>query len=150
MATTKTRSRGLAGTYGKGAVRAYAGRVVKGVKLLDEKIPGWERKVTLKDLDLADVNCCVMGQVAAKGALADAGYTVRDDHPDYGTGVNALGIVGDEYGFNSDWDIDTRFGLRDEGDDAAAFDILNHLWAEAIRQRRRGHRPSITSLLAAV
>jgi hypothetical protein len=38
-------------------------RVRRGMKLLDEAKPGWERQIKLVDLSLDDANYCVLGQL---------------------------------------------------------------------------------------
>lgn len=45
------------------------GKVEKGMTLLDERVPGWDRKIDLKQLDLSDNDRCVVGQLAIKSML---------------------------------------------------------------------------------
>lgn len=44
-------------------------RVERGVKMLDAKVPGWDQKVDLKALNLAEGTVCVVGQLAIKSML---------------------------------------------------------------------------------
>lgn len=44
-------------------------KVQKGVELLDAKVPGWEKKVDTKTLDLCSAHSCVVGQLAIKAML---------------------------------------------------------------------------------
>lgn len=43
---------------------SYERRIEKGMALLDERLPGWERKIDLGTLDLQSGCDCVLGQLA--------------------------------------------------------------------------------------
>ena len=67
-------------------------RVAKGVALLDENKPGWVGRISLADLNIGDVQCCVLGQV----------------YGDFHEGIHTLELCGGdegcqegEYGFDS-------------------------------------------------
>ena len=61
-------------------------RVQRGMALLDEKNPGWERKIDLKILNMVDRHACILGQL----------YT------EYSLGLGPLAISsGIPYGFNN-------------------------------------------------
>jgi hypothetical protein len=47
-------------------------RVMQGARLLDERTPGWERKIELEFLDMGDVHCCILGQVYDDLAYSEA------------------------------------------------------------------------------
>lgn len=133
----------------EGAVDGYAKRVVAGVKLLDKLLlPNWDRKIKLSDLELENTQRCVLGQLAAKSALRSAGYSLGREDADYNDAVTALDIEPEDYGFNSSMEIDG--GVEDGLSDDAAFGILNHLWSEAIRLRRKGLSVNATALKKAV
>ena len=81
----------------------YASKVAAGIKLLDEKKPGWRSLVDVESLRLENCDVCVLGQVFGH----------------YDTGKAKLGI--DNYeskalGFNTDY----------------SFSELNEAWKEAL------------------
>lgn len=39
--------------------------VERGTALLDEKVPGWDKRIRPEALDIADPRCCVVGQLFA-------------------------------------------------------------------------------------
>lgn len=131
-------------------VSEYADRVVAGVGILDEKLRStWPKKIELSELDLSDASQCVLGQLAAKSALRSAGYVFDidpDTTPDYGNAVEVLEIEGDEYGFNTDHSLNEGI----EWEDPDAFGLLQHLWTEAIRIRKRGEVVTRSALTAVV
>jgi hypothetical protein len=61
-------------------------RVARGAQLLDEKVPGWERRIHVGTLDIATTTHCVLGQVFGS----------------YGRGTALLGLQsrGGSYGFS--------------------------------------------------
>lgn len=52
-------------------------RVAQGVRWLDAVRPGWESKIQTKDLDLANPDKCVLGQVFADQRADDAATWYR-------------------------------------------------------------------------
>lgn len=65
----------------------FEDRVLKGIQLLDTKIPGWRELVDFDKLDLLNANMCILGQV----------------YGDFGQGVYELEIPWVEvsnYGFD--------------------------------------------------
>lgn len=68
-------------------------RVTRGAMWLDDKMPGWELKVNLQDLEMSDCASCVLGQLFGHFTNADVkdpellGFEVNDVWPD------ALGYV---------------------------------------------------------
>lgn len=93
----------------------YAARVAKGVALLDEKRPGWERELDLDRLDIADGTSCVTAQLSGQNSWL--------------TGMNQLGLeieTYEEHGFRAP---DEEWVLRD------AYGTLNALWREVITGR---------------
>lgn len=50
-------------------------RVARGAAFLDRKAPGWERKIDLALLNIADTSACVCGQVFADLREGVTGYT---------------------------------------------------------------------------
>jgi len=75
--------------------------VERGAALLDERKPGWDRKIDLDTLNLADGCNCVLGQVYGD-------RLARDDYNGYDRGQRLLGLNArhsQHYGFLawSDW-----------------------------------------------
>lgn len=119
-----------------------AERVVLGVEFLNEHVPGWtaEDKLHLGELDLADMDHCVLGQLVANSALRSAGFDMDETNPysqRYTRAIDALRIRGAEYGF----DIDTGTNSQDE------YGVLNHLWTHAIRRTRKGKSVTVGKLI---
>lgn len=132
----------------EGAIDGYAKRVVAGVKLLDKLLlPNWDRKIKLSDLELENTQRCVLGQLAAKSALRSAGYSLGREDADYNDAITALDIEPADYGFNTNMEIEESV---EELHDNISFSILNHLWSEAIRLRRKGLSVNATALKKAV
>jgi hypothetical protein len=93
----------------------YAARVVKGVALLDEKRPGWERLINLGTLDIQSGTHCVTAQLSGAN--------------DWRTGMNQLGLTLTPY---------TEHGFRADDDEACegeAYPTLNALWRDVIQGR---------------
>lgn len=70
----------------------YAAKVAAGIKLLDEREPGWRSKVEADDLNLGSCDVCVLGQVFGS----------------YDLGLSDLGIDtvdAKAYGFNTSYDF---------------------------------------------
>lgn len=117
--------------------------VRNGIALLDEKMPGWWRKIDVEELDLSQCTACVLGQMFADDAnlTREAGY-----ESGYDFGQEALGlatIVGgripgpgdvDYYGFDVPTHVTDSLGNWLSLDRAYA--ILTRMWAAAIRSRR--------------
>jgi hypothetical protein len=106
----------------------YDEQIAAGMALLDEKVPGWERRVNIDRLKLSDCMNCVVGQLfradpelLGAEAIEDNGYGDMF----FGKGVYRLGIEGDheEYGFS----------LRPFGEQSWAG--LTRVWKRAIRAR---------------
>jgi hypothetical protein len=96
---------------------AVAESVARGAALLDEKLPGWDERIDLADLQLASCYRCVLGQLFGRYPVpAEGGFSP------YGLGIAALGI-GDEN--------PSRYGF--DGRDA---DSLTGEWRRVITQRR--------------
>ena len=96
-----------------------AERVARGSALLDEKMPGWDRRIDLDRLDLMSSCRCILGQL----------HLAAEDDP-YLEGLAAVGI--DYYTEN-----DARFGFNTwdaEGNDA--FLDLEYEWKRVITERR--------------
>lgn len=92
-------------------------RVQKGVSFLNEKRPGWFKKIAPSKLDLASCDLCVLGQLYAGGGVD--GYT---------RGLEVLnGAVAKDprkFGF------DFTYGTDD-------YPILTAMWQEEIAAQRR-------------
>jgi hypothetical protein len=97
-------------------------RVSQGMRLLDDKRPGWEERIILDRLDMANFTQCVVAQVV--------GHCPESSHPHayYLDGLFALGISsGVKYGF------DRRGGSGD-----CSYSELTQAWTKAITARREG------------
>lgn len=51
-------------------------RVARGAAWLDEKVPGWERRIDLGVLDIGSCRVCMVGQLSPPWHLADAGLNL--------------------------------------------------------------------------
>lgn len=64
-----------------GLTNSSAERVARGAAWLDERFPGWERKIDLGILDISDAECCVCAQVIPKelveAVVAEAAHRGR-------------------------------------------------------------------------
>jgi hypothetical protein len=94
----------------------YVARVAKGVALLDEKRPGWERLIDLETLDIENGTSCVTAQLS--GAAS------------WGRGMSQLGLTLTPY---------TGHGFRAEDEEGGDLDLayatLNRLWREVITEK---------------
>lgn len=75
----------------------------KGVRLLDEKIPGWRDEIDWKELDIQFIDKCILGQLAGahygEEILDILGFTSWEDSAEYGFDVpNPLRWVDTNYG----------------------------------------------------
>jgi hypothetical protein len=90
-------------------------QVAAGMKLLDEKMPGWEGKINLDKLDLYNTEKCILGQLC--GDYFCAGEVCR------GAAVRAA------YGFTILRDPQGMFDIFE------GFTALTNEWREAIQNR---------------
>lgn len=90
----------------------YAARVAKGVALLDEKRPGWEREIDLDTLDIENGTSCVTAQLSGTSAWYD--------------GMYALDLTMRTY---------TEHGFRVDDGDQDDYATLNILWKALITTR---------------
>jgi hypothetical protein len=101
--------------------------VARGVALLDEKLPGWWKRIDVIKLDLGSGCGCVLGQTWDEPVPERSAYTPYAFH------ANAL------FG---DWDCDNeaaRYGFNVTGDEYRdAFDALTAEWRRVILARRGG------------
>lgn len=94
-------------------------RVAKGAELLDSVIPNWREKIN-DELDMADCNNCVVGQVFYPQNYFEA---VSEE---LGLSYAANGIFTDwNYGFDTSpsWD---------DGDDEPSYTDLQEAWVKEI------------------
>lgn len=118
----------------------YAARVAKGVALLDEKRPGWERELDLETLDISDGNFCVTAQLY--GGL-------------WRNGMQALGLTDHNsgtyvsHGFNAEGEEHcSRACCAGSGDlpegysMEAAYTTLNAEWRRVITERLGAEAPA--------
>lgn len=108
----------------------YPARVAEGAALLDEKKPGWERRLDLEILDIRDGQRCITAQLSG----------MRNGVHSWADGMKALGLTpGDggtyvSHGFNAE----SGDAYEDEGesyDQDDAYAALNRLWRELIKGR---------------
>jgi hypothetical protein len=96
-------------------------RVARGAALLDEKRPGWERRIDLGTLTLHDPCGCIVGQLCGTGIW-------------FGEGLEMLGIdEGTPYGL----DLSHRevAGANDECARREAYRPLQDAWIKLIADR---------------
>ena len=107
----------------------YAARVAKGVALLDEKRPGWEREIDLDALDIKSGERCVTAQLSGVD--------------DWAAGMNQLDLTAGNsgtyvaHGFNAEEGCDCceRPDTPDYYDQDEAYGTLNSLWHGVITER---------------
>jgi hypothetical protein len=123
-------------------------RVEKGATLLDEKRPGWWRKIKVTDLDVADTRRCILGwafQDALTASFSDNGYDKGleflwpDKNDDQ---VEKLSV---QHGFDRDY---THPHVTFQGG-MDVWDMLGALWSDEVRARRRASRNRRTTQAAA-
>ena len=124
-------------------VKVVAARVLKGHTFLQNKLPGWTKKVVLRDLMMEDGQVCVLGQLHAKSALRSAGYAINPDSDTrYTEACNVLGL-GDGVAFG--FDISESYDGCDIPQEAS-YEVLNHLWERAIRLTKGNRAVTVESL----
>lgn len=145
----------------RATAKAYAPLVVNGARLLREQVPQWtsEEKLNLSDLDLANGEQCVLGQLAAKSAITAAGFEMSVGRHNYIGATEAMEIAGEDFGFDLNDDLESslphplewveddgeeRFGSRHSNE---SFWVLNHLWVIAIQLGRKGKKVTTKRLL---
>jgi hypothetical protein len=102
----------------------YAARVAKGVALLDEKRPGWEREIDLGRLDIQHGDRCVTAQLSGVGSW----YTGMEQL-DLTSGNDGTYVA---HGFNAE---DAPPEGVEGYDQFEAYGTLNALWREVIEGR---------------
>lgn len=96
-------------------------RVRRGIKFLNEKHPGWHRRVDTNILDIADGGFCVLGQ-----SLGTYDYFLEDARD------NNMGeIAFNEYLGFSDFNLDLNL---DDMQDKPETTMLNEIWKEEITE----------------
>ena len=105
------------------ALRTLQERVRKSALRLDKEVENWERKVSVKTLDIQHNNRCITGQL--------------------GTGN----------GLHNHMDVKRGFWLRSSeyGIDDSNIKVLNRLWVKQIRKRRKADyaKRKVAKILAA-
>lgn len=97
-----------------------ATRVQRGMQTLDKAKPGWHRRISLMDLNIAQSNNCALGQI----------------YGSYGDGRYALGMSAQqakEQGFQAHY----RFPLLADAQVDAEFAALTAEWQRQILARQR-------------
>lgn len=104
-------------------------RVERGAKWLDENAPGWFNLIDIQVLDIANVGCCVLGQVFIYDLVTNS-FNI-DFGRDYADLSNANGFkygmkvlwgqvgysYGSSYGCAALHGFDSIIGVLDDGDD---------------------------------
>jgi hypothetical protein len=117
-------------------------RVARGAALLDERAPGWRRRIDWDAVDMSDCRACVLGQAVGLGLLDVSGVTAEYVVERAGgmlglTGRNSgylrgmFVLAGDEV-LDGDWDEAHGFeiGPYDRYDD------LEEAWLEEAERGR--------------
>lgn len=105
-------------------------RVQRGAELLDKTAPGWERLVSITELDLGSCFHCVLGQL----------FQSASHFSGYGAGVHILfPDAGDEC-----YEVSAMYGFTIERLDPTPTDlepaqmrVLKRFWSDEIRARRK-------------
>jgi hypothetical protein len=107
----------------------YAARVAKGVALLDEKRPGWERQIDLETLNIRNGYCCVTAQLSGESRWYVGMEQLGLSEGDYGTyvahGFNAESYLPGDQNYDSD-DV---------------YPVLNSLWRDVVTERLTAAQP---------
>lgn len=129
-------------------VRKYEERVLRGAAMLDEKLPGWWRRIKLSRLQMAeglfipnhdDCGCI--------GAQLSAFYADIPSYNEEGCFSYAMDYL---FGENVNMKTEVAFGFiagapeEDRGIEIETYDLLDVLWAEQIRIRRRASRARVS------
>ena len=101
--------------------------VRKGIKFLNEREPGWRKRIDLNTLNLANCAQCVLGQL-----YGEYGTGVHKLFPELGREFNYLGGVLGEHGFTTQT---STFGDRDH------WDRLNAAWRTELAPRKHRVKP---------
>lgn len=107
----------------------YAARVAKGVALLDEKRPGWERELDLETLDIRSGERCVTAQLSGMHNGLTS-YLDGMRQLDLTDGNNGSYVA---HGFNAEdleaMDDDVEY------DQHEVYSTLNSLWRDVVTER---------------
>jgi hypothetical protein len=106
--------------------------VCRGVRFLDEHVPGWEHEIDLDTLDLDSTERCVLGQLWLAGhprARARGNAYVK-----MLTLLKLPAEVASSFGFDTESD-DTE----DDTYDDDLYDRLTKAWKRVIRRRLKAH-----------
>lgn len=107
-------------------------RVARGAAWLDQVVPGWERKIDLSRLDLADSCQCILGQVV--GVVKDINVPEELEDLGYGymSGYDAIMDTATNAGFKvGHWAHGHGFYVRG-GDDVYA---SGQTWVALLKTR---------------
>ncbi len=92
--------------------------IARGMALLDEQAPGWERRINLSRLDLGSMATCVVGQLFGC-------------YPDGLAGLDDAGMYPRRYGFVVDFRLHP----------AVTYGGLTRAWKRQIRARLQETQP---------
>jgi hypothetical protein len=119
-------------------------KVASGVKVLDEKVPGWWKVIDLDTLKMDSCTNCMLGQLFGHDIEKAIGarkfnlpllardrveFSIKDQG--YFRGCEVLKVVGTDVGCN-----EITSDSDDEDIEAADFDELKCAWADVIADRR--------------
>lgn len=102
-----------------------AERVAAGATLLDQKKPGWAKKISLPHLDVGDCLVCVLAQLSGSSSYCRGARMVLNTHPSLIEGNKFLA----EHGFNADHSLENRIDIFKQ------FQELTAAWAAEINKR---------------
>ena len=92
-------------------------RVAKGAARLDERLPGWERRIDIGILSLGSCFDCIVGQLFKDESAWPFSYGIRA----LDMGVDGVGAA--------------EYGVADHNGGERAFDYLQDAWVDAIAAR---------------
>lgn len=108
--------------------------VRKGIKFLNEREPGWRKRIDLNTLDVANCAKCVLGQL-----YGEYGTGVHKLFPELGREFNYLGGVLGEHGFTTQASADChRMILNGDRD---RWDRLTAAWRTELAPRKHRVKP---------
>lgn len=111
----------------------YEQEIARGVAVLNKRVPDWRARINVDELNLANVTCCVIGQVLSVRSIAPG---FGDSTANWAGAVAALsGIPAGPRGYTShaqrDWTIehgfDTALGVTDR------YATLTAAWKDYLR-----------------
>jgi hypothetical protein len=103
-------------------------QVARGAAWLDQTKPGWEREIDLAVLDMVMTKCCVLGQVFATEAAADASVWI-------GSGYAYVRSLPLSFGWIHTEEEDLRWMQAHGFTCWSLYEVLGEAWTALIKTR---------------